>query len=206
MSLQAIKDAIASKKMICPKCAQDVLDTRKKLVEAYYGHGEYAGQGGLSVFLPGRELRDTQKEARGKNPAGRMALMTEPGKFAEVNKDATSRNAMLSKLETQLREVRPRTLIFLSTGVQGVEKETKAIEDAASAFTKAGTDEDRKKAFDVLHKAAENMEKVDHFDKLRRKTAVELRVNSAQEYSSQLVGNGKSGWSRFRVELRDGTR
>lgn len=185
------------------KAATEVLETRKTLVEAYFGHGTYRDQGGLSVFLPGRDLRNTEHVARIRNPAGRIAILTEATKFDDINKSPASRLALLNNIERELNSVRPRSYLIFSRGVEGVEKETKGIEDAAMAFRKADSDPARREALEQLNKAAQSLEKTDNFDKLRRKTAVELRVNAANEYTAQLVGNGKTGWSKFRIQLRD---
>lgn len=132
--------------------------------------------------------------------------MTAPDRFEAANKDDASRAALATNIEKELRSVRPRNFVVFRSGVEGVAVETTAIEDAATKFKDATAPEERKKAFEELNQATINLEKTEHFDQLRRKTAVELRVNSAQEYASQLVGNGRTGWSKFRLELRDGVR
>lgn len=43
-------------------CAEEVLARRGKLVRDYFGHGKYEGLGGLSTFLPERDLRTGSKE------------------------------------------------------------------------------------------------------------------------------------------------
>lgn len=42
--------------------AQEVLAQRGKLVRDYFGHGSYEGLGGLSTFLPARDLRTATEE------------------------------------------------------------------------------------------------------------------------------------------------
>jgi hypothetical protein len=53
-----IKDADGSLKA----SAQAVLDNRAKLVKDYFGHGRYEGLGGISTFLPGRDLRASTRD------------------------------------------------------------------------------------------------------------------------------------------------
>lgn len=55
--LTRVVDAIDTKKLPDPngelkQTIQNVLQQEKKLVESYYGHGDYAKLGGISVFLP----------------------------------------------------------------------------------------------------------------------------------------------------------
>lgn len=180
--------------------AEDVLLKRGQLVDSSYAHGEYVGTGGVSVFLPGRNMRNVDREARLMTTAGRIADATEPERFAEINKDAKTLAAFLQNAKMDLLFTRP----FLFFGVKGVDSELKVLGDAIQGFERATTEDDRRKSFARIHRAATNLETCDHFQKLQARNKVILREKVAEEYKAQLIDDkDTSGWARFRLMLRD---
>ncbi len=180
--------------------AEDLLQKRGQLVDSSYAYGQYVGTGGVSVFLPGRNMRNVDREARLMTTAGRMADATEAKCFVSVNKDATTRATFLQNMKMDLLFTRP----FLFFGVEGVDSELKVLEDAAQGFERAKTEDDRRISFARLHRAAVNLENCDPFQKLQAQNKVILREKVSTEYKAQLIDDkDTNGWSRFRLMLRD---
>ena len=185
------------------RAAQEVLSKRGALVDSYHGEGEYKNAGGLSVFLPARSLRNVEKEANTKTTAGRMAEMTDAKHFADVNQNEKSRGDFLKKFEQEMFFTRPH---FVFLGVPGVDKEIAAIDKASGEFRKADTDAKREAAFQQLHQAAVDLHKTAPFELMRTQALTSLKENVSKVYKANFLedSNAKSGWSRFRLSLRDG--
>lgn len=183
------------------KAAQEVLTKRGALVDSYHGEGEYKNSGGLSVFLPGRNLRNVEKEASLQNSAGRMADMTDPKKFASINKNEKSRAEFLTNLGQEMFFTRPQ---FIFLGVPGVDKELDQIDKATESFRKADSDAKRQEAFTQLHQATQELCKTNPFEQMRTSAANTLRQKVSTVYKANFVEETKqSGWSKFRLALRD---
>lgn len=182
--------------------AQDVLNKRSVLVDSNFGQDSYDGVGGLSVFLPGRDLRDVDRSARYLSRPGRVATMTETSaQFRKINKDDDSRKSFLNNVASEVFWIKPHWFFF---GTPGVDKETKAVDDALVQFRDAKTDSDREKAFKEIHKAAVALEQTTPFQDQHKQDAKTVRENSANLYKAQLLDDkDTTGWARFRFALRD---
>lgn len=196
--VQAIEDGrLPDEDRSIKRCAQALLEERAKLVDASFGYNKDAGHGGVSVFLPGRDLRNVDEEARRRNPAGRMQDWTRRENFEKVNASDATRKTFLQNMEVELERIRP--VWFL--GVRGVDKERKAVEDALKSFEQATKPEDRARAFDTINATAFLLEQAEPFQQQRKEAAIELRKNATKLFTAQLDDGGKSGWSRFRTAI-----
>lgn len=179
------------------RAAQALLEERSKLVDASFGYKKDEGHGGVSVFLPGRDLRNVEEEARRRNPAGRMQDWSRKENFEKVNASDASRIAFLQNMEVELARIRP--MWFL--GVRGVDNERKAVEDALKSFEKATKPEDRARAFATNNAATFLLEQAAPFQQQRKEAVLELRNNASKLFTAQLDDGGKTGWSRFRLAI-----
>lgn len=182
------------------KSAMDLMTARSVFIDSYHGDGEYKNAGGLSTFLPSRTLRNVDREARLSCTAGRMADITSPEKFAAVNQDEKSRNALLQQIAKESFITNPG-IFFL--GVQGVDDQLKAIDEAAGKFKAATNDKDRKSAYESLHLACVDLAKTEPFKKIQETEKTSLESKVAKVYKINFVEETKeTGWSKFRLKLK----
>lgn len=196
--VQAIEDGrLPDEDRSIKRCAQALLEERAKLVDASFGYDKDAGHGGVSVFLPGRDLRNVEEEARRRNPAGRMHDWSRRENFEKVNASDETRKTFIKNMEVELALIRP--VCFL--GVRGVDNERKAVEEALAAFAKATKPEDRARAFATINATSSLLEQTAPFQQQRKEAAIELRKNASKLFTAQLDDGGKTGWSRFRAAV-----
>ncbi len=184
------------------KCIQAVLQERSTLVEASYGHGKYSGHGGVSVFIPGKDFRDIERESHLRTGAGRLVDMTRTENLATIFKDPATTKQFTGKIRSELAWMRPMGKIFgIELGVEGVDKEREALEKSLEALLKAKNPRERREGLAELHKAAADMEKTEPYKKRRKEALQELKEQSDELFKVQLDDAGKTGWTKFRQVL-----
>ncbi len=182
------------------RAAQEVLSKRSVIVDSYHGEGDFARAGGLSVFLPGRNLRNLEKESALQTTAGRLCDMTAQNKFNHATDDDSTRDKFIEAVKTEIEATRPHWFIF---GTRGVDNELKELESALQKFENAKETKAQKSTFDELHQAAVKLAETNafkaqcqfHYKDLSEKAAKVYKVNDVDD---------STGWSRFRLKLRDG--
>lgn len=185
---------------ILKHAAQDLLNKRSLLVDSYHGAGEYAKAGGISVFLPGRNLRNLEQEAALHTAAGRLSAMTDAKRFNEINKNETSRKDFLNNIKIELFLTRPHLYIF---GTNGVDKELDNLDRLSNEFSKATDNKQRQLCLKQLHAATINLASTEPFKKQYQEQLTCLKDKVAKVYKVNNI-DGSNGWSRFRLKLRDG--
>jgi hypothetical protein len=185
---------------VIKKAAEELLRRRGDMVDSNYAHGKYEGTGGISVFLPARNMRNVEREARMMTSAGRLSEMSESNCFAAINKDDASRAAFVRAAKSEIASTKP----FWILGVKGVDSELKVLEDAVNGFEKASSENSRRIALARVNRAAHNLELTKPFEEKQHANRVELRQKVSEVYKLQLVDEkDMSGWAKLRNQLKD---
>lgn len=182
------------------KAAEDLLRSRGDLVDSNYTHGKYDGTGGISVFLPTRNMRNVDREARLMTTAGRLSDLSESANFAKINKDEKSRTEFVNAMKAQISGTKP----FWIFGVKGVDDELKALDHAIGGFERASGDESRRLNLARVNRAAHNLELTEPFQKKQEAYRTQLREKVSEVYKLQLIDEkDTSGWAKLRILLAD---
>lgn len=179
------------------RSALAVLEERSKLVDSSFGYAKNEGHGGVSVFLPGRDLRNLQEEARRRIPPGRIQELSRQNNFAGVNASDQSRAEFVKRVTSELEKM--RTELFPCTAI--LENERKAVADALGEFSTAKTNENRQKAFATIHATSSLLSGSQQFNQAKEEAVLELRKNANKLFTAQLDEGGAAGWSRFRAAV-----
>lgn len=183
------------------RSAQELMNSRSRLVDSYHGNDIYGKAGGLSVFLPSRHLRNIDNEAKLATAAGRLCKMTDGKNFETVNGDEKARQEFIQKVNREISATRPHLFFF---GVRNVDKELNSLQAAIDEFAAAGNDKDRQRVFTSLHQAALDLEKTEAFQEIIKNELESRKTKAAKIFKANLVEDGSEGWSRFRLKLKDG--
>ncbi len=175
---------------------KNLLLATTKLVESYYGHAEYKNHGGVTVFLPHRDLRNLDREARRKNSAGKISLMTEPDSFNDINKTDETRLGLTRKIIEETGWMRAG---YLKTGT---DDELKELDNNLANFTKAKSDQERKSCLIDLHEAALKLENAPYFKQQRIDILERLQRSASKVFRAQLVEE-QGGWNKLRRQLSE---
>ncbi len=182
------------------KAAQEVLNKRSILVDSYHGNEDFARAGGVSDFLPSKYLRNISKEASLQTSAGRLCNLTEPKNFDAIDKTEKTRTEFLQKVQAELFWNRP---VWIFPGLPGVSKEVEAMDKHSEAFRKAETAEKRAAAFKLMHESATALNETEIFKNAYNKEYSKMEANVSKVYKANFVEEGTSGWSKFRLKLKD---
>ncbi|MBY0549727.1 MAG: hypothetical protein K2W95_20805 [Candidatus Obscuribacterales bacterium] len=174
------------------------------LVDAFYGHREYKQTGGVSVFLPTWQHREPGYVAETQIVSGRILHATDASKFAEVNKNAESRQAFLKHIDDELVRMLP---IFLAGGIFSniaatAHDELFAVSAARQKFASASDDSARRTAFAEINQAAKLLQSSSLFDEMFGKHFKKATNAIDDSFRLQLVDDGTTGWSRFQNSVR----
>ncbi len=183
------------------KAAYDVMSARGMFVDSYHGDGDYKAAGGISTFLPSRSLRNVEREVQMSCTAGRLKDLTDPAKFNAVNRTEKTRSEFLEKVVAE--SFMTNHGFFFFGGVKGVEKELKAVDDAALKFKSAANDNARKTAFEELHNACVTLAKSAPFTAIQDRHKNDLEGKVSKVYKANFIEETKdTGWSKFRLKLK----
>ncbi len=200
---QRVVSAIEKKELNDPsgqikKSANEVLANHSKLVRSYFGYGLYEKQGGLSVFLPGRHLRDPDFAAKTKTTVFQLHKLgnevTEGNtqeQYAVIKKklkDVGSEIESASKDKTELK-----MLEQVKQKYQKVEKSFKSLE--------SGPAQDFAKNLSRFQKATEELSRCTFYEGVLQKARDRARNETADQYKAELV-TSDNGWGRFRRAMQ----
>lgn len=184
------------------RAVQDVLKERSSMVESSYGHGRYRGHGGLSVFLPGKDFRDIERESHLKTGAGRLAAMSAAVNLSEIFKNKESLAKFAATAKEELAWMRPLKGAFcIDFGVSGVDNERDDVSKALENLLNAKTVPERRKTLAAFHQAALDLEKTKPFVDMRARELKLLQEQANTLFAAQQDDGGKTGWSKFRKVL-----
>lgn len=186
---------------VLKNAAQEVMSKRGALVDSYHGMGDYLKNGGLSVFLPARSLRNLDKEAKLATSAGRLCQLTEPKRFSLVNKSDETRSEFVKKLNQEIEATKPHMLIL---GVKGVENQTSALEKLSDEFKKAEGDEGRQQCFQKLQDASLALFNSEEVQTQFKKELSARQEKASKVFKANMLEASSDGWTKFRNKLRDG--
>lgn len=180
--------------------ASETIESHDKLVRANFGYGVYEKRGGLTVFLPGRHLRDPEVAAKSKTSAFQLQAMC-----AGLEHDDSGVNEKFKQVEKKLKEVSEQ----IDSASKKSDAEPKVIEEATRRSTgvqdafaklqKAST-EDFPKYLEDLNNASEKLARTAFFESELRKAKKEAKKERSSVYRAELV-DPDTGWGRFRKAL-----
>lgn len=180
--------------------ATETLESHDKLVRAYFGYGLYEKRGGLTVFLPGRQLRDPEVAAKSKTSAFQLQTLS-----AGLEHDKPDLKEKFQQLERKLKEISgqiesaEKKADSKSKVIEQVELRCRRVEKTFEKLQKASA-EDFPKQLVHFNRATENLARTAFFQDALNKAKEEAREERNTVYKAELV-NADTGWGRFRKAL-----
>jgi hypothetical protein len=201
--LQGLRDGIKSglvpdENGVLTRSIDRTMTRMNRFVVAYFGdshHNEFDKQGGLSVYLPKRSIRDNDIGARLRSPAGSLARMAE--KCCQGFTTNDERTDLLKDCKDGIKELMAET-----NAPVGVDKELKAINEAYAKLEKSTTKQDFTQAAKDFAAACRAMEQTPHFLQRTKADKEQLQKETKELYKAHLVSDDH-GWGRFQLKLRD---
>lgn len=178
----------------------ETIESHDKLVRANFGYGVYEKRGGLTVFLPGRHLRDPEVAAKSKTSAYQLQTMC-----AGLEHGASGMAEKFKQVEKKLKEISEQ----LDSASKKPDAQPKVIEQVVlrskgvqDAFAKLQTAsaEDFPKQLEVLNEASEKLARTAFFQDALHKEKKEAKKERSSVYRAELV-DPDTGWGRFRKAL-----
>ena len=167
--------------------AQAMLREQQELVVRYHGdrHGGYDRQGGLSLFLPGKEFLDNTARVRELEAGERMARLALAPKLGHLG----ARDSMLSDIDEMLTESKR------SLGSQ-FDRDFESIEQGRILLTQAQNDEQYRAALLNFSQRAVAFEQTEAGRILTRQAKQRVQANTDEAINEQLDA-GTPRWNAF---------
>lgn len=177
-----------------------VLDAHKKLVVSYSGFDQFGARGGLSDYLPDRDFLDFHRKSRN-------WIVTGDYSRACSNLDllASKPNDYIKAVEKHLGNVKAEMKRLESGATQSewdeAKRAFKAARDSVESFRTARDTKETLKAVADLTKTATELAETRLFQDRLAAEERKHKANVDKMFRDHLVDT-KSGWGRFRHELR----
>lgn len=181
------------------KSAQQVTAIQQQLVRSYFGYGMYANKGGLSVFLPSKDLRDSEYGGKFRTTAFQLDRMA--SRLDRTAEPLVAMKALETELKTVETEVKnaevwtkdPRVVDQVRGRMGSVTTSFKSLQNASGP--------DYPKSLSEFRKATAALKDSKFFELRAENEEDDAKKQSIETYKKELV-TSDSGWDKFRIALR----